>query len=149
MKKKITLLMLIAVVMSTGIFATPIEVNISNRVVSSFNEKFSEARNISWSKSDGYIKAGFTIDNQCMVAYFTETGEFMGVTRNLLSTQLPITLNASLKKVAENGWITELFEFSDGEETTYFCIVENAHQKIQLKSLGSGSWMINKRVKKG
>lgn len=149
MKKKITLLALIVVVMSTAIFAKPLDVTVSSNVLNSFSTKFNAAKEVAWSSTDTYVKASFKMNDQYMFAYFTESGEFIGVSRNLLSSQLPFNLQAELRKVSGQGWITELFEFANDAETSYFVTVENADQKLQLKSIGVNSWSVYKKVKKG
>lgn len=147
MKKKITLIIVMAVVMATSIFANPIEVNVSSRVLTSFSSRFDGAKEVSWSKTEQYVKASFKINEQVMFAYFTEGGELIGVSRNVLSFQLPINLQAELKKYAAGGWITELFEFADDSQNSYFISLENADYKIQLKSVDN-SWSVIKKVKK-
>ena len=148
MKKKIALLAIIAVVMTTSIFATPIEVNISSSVLTSFSSKFDGAKEVSWNRTDQYVRASFKINEQIMFAYFTETGSLIGVSRNLLSSQLPINLQTELRKISANGWITELFEFADDSENSYFISIENADQKIHLKSVGNNGWSVIKKSKK-
>lgn len=148
MKKKIALLAMIAVVMSTTIFATPIDVTVSSNVLGTFSEKFTAAKEVSWSTTDTYIKASFKMNDQYMFAYFTEEGQLIGVARNLVSTQLPFNLQVELRKASENGWITELFEFANESETSYFVTIENADQKIQLKSTGYNTWTTYKKIKK-
>lgn len=148
MKKKIALLAIIAVVMTTSIFATPIEVNISSSVLTSFSSKFDGAKEVSWNRTDQYVRASFKINEQIMFAYFTETGSLIGVSRNLLSSQLPINLQTELRKISANGWITELFEFADDSENSYFVSIETADQKIHLKSVGNNGWSVIKKSKK-
>ena len=143
-----TLLVLVAVVMTTSIFATPIEINVSSHVLTSFSGRFDGATEVSWSKTEQYVKASFKINEQVMFAYFTEFGELIGVSRNLLTSQLPINLQNELKKVSTNGWVTELFEFAGESENSYYVLIENADQKIQLKSLGYNNWSVIKKTKK-
>ena len=148
MKKKITLLAIIAVVMTTGIFANPIEADVNKQVKTSFSAKFEGATNVTWDKTEQYIKATFTKDEQFMSAYFDTKGDLIGVARNIVASQLPINANIELKKSVGTGWITELFEFTDGDETSYFATIENADQKVHMKSSGSSQWSVYKRVKK-
>jgi len=148
MKKKITLLAVIAVVMTTGIFAEPIRTDINSQVLISFTNRFAGAQEVSWNKADQYMKASFVKEGQAMAAYFDVTGQMIGVSRNILSQQLPINLNFELRKLIANGWITELFEFTTAEETAYFVTVETSSQKLHLKSAGSGEWEVYKKSKK-
>ena len=83
-----------------------------------------------------------------MFAYYTQTGDLMAVTRNITSTQLPINLLSSLKKNFGNYWITDLFEVSSSTDASYYATVENADQKVILKSNGTSSWETYKKEKK-
>ena len=148
MKKKIASLLVLAAFVTTGIFAKPIDGDLSNKVLSSFSERFSEAKHVSWSKSDNYVKASFTLNNQVMFAYFTLSGEMVGVTRNILSTSLPLNLQTRLKKMATNNWISELFEMATDDQTIYYLTLENADQKTYLKSDLNNSWSVIGRIKK-
>lgn len=148
MKKKITLLAIVAVVMTTGIFANTIETDVNNQVKSSFSSKFTGAKDVTWNKAEQYIKASFTKDDQAMSAYFGMNGELIGVSRNILSQQLPMGINMELKQLLANSWITELLEFTNGEETTYFTVIENADQKTYMKSVGSNQWSLYRKNKK-
>lgn len=148
MKTKITSLVVMAMIAFTTTFATNIPGNINRKVLTTFSERFSDAREVSWSRTEDYIKASFKMNEQIMFAYFTDAGDLMGVSRNLLSNQLPIKLQTGMKKELAGGWITELFEFSTEEETSYYATIENADQKIWLKSIGSYSWMVSKKIKK-
>ncbi len=69
-----------------------------------------------------------------MTAYFTPDGELMGVIHNMLSTQLPINLQTSLKKEYDGYWITELFEMAKSDSNSYFVTLHNADQIITLES---------------
>lgn len=148
MKKKIAGLLVIAAVIASSAFATNIEDNVNQKVLTSFNQMFNEAQEVSWVTTDKYVKASFKMNEQIMTAFFTETGEFMGVSRNIVSSQLPINLQIELRKQYSNGWITELFEFAGENETNYYLTIENSDQKIMLKSSGTNSWTGYKKTKK-
>jgi hypothetical protein len=70
MQKKITGLVVIAMVMFTTIFAAPVPGNISRKAQSTFTEKFSDASNVQWTNHQNYIKASFMLNEQVMFAFF-------------------------------------------------------------------------------
>ena len=148
MKSKITTLLLSAVFLTTSIFASNIGGNVNSQVLSAFTSKFTEAKHISWSKSDNYVKASFQMNGQHMFAYYAETGELMGVSRHLTSSQLPINLQSEVKRISPDSWITELFEYATESETTYYMTIENAEQKIHLKSESAHSFVVFRKTKK-
>jgi hypothetical protein len=146
MKKMITMLVLATILIANSAFANNKE-TINEKVQSAFKQEFSQATTISWSKSDNYYKVEFSLNNDVMTAYYNENAEFMGVVRNLLSIELPIGLQLSLKKDYDNFWISDLFEYARKEESGYFVTIENTDTKIVLQSDG-GAWKLYKKTRK-
>jgi hypothetical protein len=146
MKKILTTLVLATLLIVNSAFANNKE-TINEKVQSVFKQEFSQATAVSWSKTDSYYKVEFTLNNDVMVAYYSNNAELMGITRNLLSTQLPINLQLSLKKEYANYWISDLFEFARKSESGYFITIENSDSKIVLQSEGT-EWKVFKKMKK-
>ena len=88
------------------------------------------------------------MNDDVLTAYYTMDGEMMGVIRNLLSTELPINLQTSLKKDFIGFWVTELFEVAKQDSSSYFITIENADQSITLQSTDGSNWNTYKKVKK-
>ena len=70
------------------------------------------------------------------------------MTRNISSLELPISLQANLKNNYSKYWISDLFEVSNQEGTSYYITMENADSKIVLKSSGNGRWNTYKKMAK-
>jgi hypothetical protein len=125
------------------------EETINQRAVNSFKKEFANAQDVNWVSSKDYVKATFKLNDQVMFAYYDHTGELLVITRNILSNQLPIHLLSGMKKDYQNYWITDLFELLSTENgTSYYVTLENADQKIVLKSTGSSGWDVFKKEKK-
>ncbi|MEJ7766457.1 MAG: hypothetical protein WKF89_01510 [Chitinophagaceae bacterium] len=148
MKKSIPVLVTILMMIYSAGFAASTKDNVNEKVLAAFSEKFTTAKQVLWIKTDRYLKATFIYNDQYLFAYFSEAGDYIGISRNLKSGQLPINLQTSLKKYLEEGWIKELFEFSGDNETTYFATIQNADNNIIIKSTGSNSWSSFKRTKR-
>lgn len=149
MKKKIAGLALLALILTTTTFAKNIDdKQVNNKVVTAFNQKFTQASELKWNVTANYVEATFKMNDQFMFAYFTETGELLGISRNILVNQLPINLQADIKKSYASSWVTELFELAKDGETTYYITLENAEQKVSLKSADGSSWSVYKKAKK-
>ena len=148
MRTRIVGLVVLTMVMFTTAFATNTGDNVNARALSTFSRKFSDAKEVSWYKAENYYKATFKMNEQVYTAFISDQGEWMGVSRNLLSYQLPINLQSDLKKDYAQYWITELFEFATDEGTLYYLVVENGDQKVTLKTSGSASWSVFKKAKK-
>ncbi|HTE09595.1 MAG TPA: hypothetical protein VK645_01475 [Chitinophagaceae bacterium] len=147
MKKLITAVVLSSVLLMNAAFANKIE-NVNYKVENAFKQEFGQAKDVNWEKTNNYYRAGFKMNNEVMTAYFTPDGELMGVVRNVLSTQLPINLQASLKKEYNGYWITELFEFAKPDSNGYFITVQNADQVITLQSTDGSAWSTYSKTKK-
>ena len=149
MKKKIAGLALLALILTTTTFAKNIDdKQVNNKVVAAFNQQFSQASDLKWSKTANYVEVSFKMNDQFMFAYFAETGELLGIARNIVVNQLPINLQADIKKAYASSWVTELFEMAKDGETTYYITLENADQKVSLKSADGSTWSTYKKVKK-
>ena len=147
MKKLLTAVVLSSVLLMNTAFANKNE-NVSYQVENAFKKEFTQATDVSWQKTDNYYKASFKINSEIMTAFFTPEGEYIAVVRNVLSTQLPITLQNSLKKEYEDYWITDLFEFARPDSNGYFITVQNADQVVILQSTNGYSWSTYSKSKK-
>jgi len=147
MKKLITAVVLSTVLLVNAAFANKTE-NVNYKVENAFNTEFNRAKEVSWQKTDNFYRASFKMNDEVMTAYFTPDGELMGVIRNLLSTQLPINLQTSLKKEYDGYWITELFECAKSDSDSYFVTLHNADQVVTLQSIDGTSWSVYNKAKK-
>ena len=121
---------------------------VNEKTLETFKKEFASAKKVSWETTKDYTKATFEMNNQVMFAYYSVEGEFIAVSRNLLSSQLPITLATELKKTYNGFWITDLFEYAAPNSTSYFITIENADQVYVLKSNGVHGWEVFKKGKK-
>jgi hypothetical protein len=147
MKKVIVGLVLGAVLLVNSAFARKSE-TVNEKVQSAFKQEFVQAKEVNWVRTNTYFKAVFKMNDDVLTAFYTEDGEMMGVTRNLLSTELPINLQTSLKKEYNGYWVTDLFEFARPDASGYFITIENADQSITLQSSDGSNWSTYRKVKK-
>ena len=124
------------------------EETINQRAVSSFKKDFNNAQDVKWENNKDFVKATFKINDQVMFAYYTQTGDLMAVTRNILSSQLPINLLASLKKSYSSYWISDLFEVSSTTDAAYYVTLQSAEHTLVLKSNGTTAWEVYRKEKK-
>ena len=146
MKKRILTLALLLTISISSIFANTVE-GVSQKVINSFKSEFSDARNVRWESGKDFVKATFTLHEQIMFAYYSVDGDQIAVSRNIISSQLPLNLLSDLKKNYSGFWISDLFEMSTKGETAYYMTVENGDYQIVLKSSSNG-WGVYKKDKK-
>lgn len=142
--KKIILTLAIAI-STLGAFAGE-EVN--PKALASFKNEFASAKEVTWTVTAEYFKAEFTFNGQYVNAFYNADGELMGLTRNITSLELPMNLQASLKKSYEDFWISDLFEITKSNNTGYYITLENADSKVVLKATAGEDWSVYKKVKK-
>ena len=148
MKKRIFALATLLTLICSATFAATTNDYVNQKVLAAFTAQFASAKTVSWNKTNTYLKATFTMNDQSMFAYFLESGELVGISRNIKTNQLPINLETSLNDYKVKGWIIELFEFASESNTNYFATIENANEKLLIKSLGDNSWIVYKKIKK-
>lgn len=143
------IIMTLAIAMSSLLsFANGTEETVSTRVLDAFNTEFNGAKEVTWTAGDNYYKAAFIYNEQYVFAFYSTDGELLGLTRYISSLDLPINLQAGLKKNYSNSWISDLFEVSNSEGVSYYITLETADSKTILKSAGGEKWSVYKKTTK-
>ena len=133
---------------TTHSFAATTSANDENKEVkASFQRDFQNAHLVSTEVKDNFTKVIFTLNDQVMTAFYAANGSLLGVTRNIVSSQLPVNLLISFKKNYSAYWITDLFEMSQDSQSNYYLTLENAETKITLRSNGE-DWDVYSNIKK-
>lgn len=143
--KKILLVITMILTLAANTFAGE---EIKPEVLDAFNSKFNNAKDVTWMAGSNYYKATFIYYGSQMFAYYTTTGKLMGVTRNISSTELPLFLRNNLQKKYQDFWITDLVEESNTYGFSYYITIEDANQKIVLKSKYGSDWTIYSKQQK-
>ena len=86
---------------------------VNNQALNTFSSEFSGATNTTWTINKNFYQVTFTMDGQQMFAYYNKSGEFIAVSQNISSVELPNSLKKGLKKAMSNRWITDLFEITN------------------------------------
>jgi hypothetical protein len=147
MKNKILIGVFIFITGISSAFANDKEEE-NARIVKSFQKEFAGAQDVQWVTTKEFVKATFTLNEQVVYAYYSSDGNLLGVTRNIVSGQLPMNLLTDLKKNYNNYWITDLFEMATNNENTYYITLEDSDHKLVLKSNGTNGWEVFKKERK-
>lgn len=113
---------------------------VSPVVLEAFKTSFKQAKEVDWTVKENMYKAQFNLEGQYITAYYDCDGKMVAMTRNISTTQLPISLQTSLKSQIQDLWITDLFEVSNEEGTSYYATLENSDTKQVLKASGNSDW---------
>jgi hypothetical protein len=147
MKNKILIGVFVFITGISSAFANGKE-EVNDRIVKTFQKEFAGAQNVQWATTKEFVKATFTLNEQVVFAYYSPDGNLLGVTRNILSGQLPINLLTDLKKNYNNFWITDLFEMATKGDNMYYLTLENSDHKLVLKSNGTNGWEVFNKERK-
>jgi hypothetical protein len=139
---------IIAAAMFVSLSAFATEKKVSPKVLNAFNTEFTSAQEVEWTVTTDYYKASFDMNGVKVYAFYNLDGDLLGLTRNISSAQLPVHLQSSLKKDYGNYWISDLFELSNNNGTSYYVTLENGDKKIVLKSSGGSDWSTYKKDRK-
>jgi hypothetical protein len=146
MKKGIMALVIMLTMGSISAFAGDEIVN--EKVLNAFKQDFSNVMEVRWTECADYYKAEFAFNNQQLSAFYNTSGELIGISRYLTSTDLPLNLLINLKKDYLQYWITDLFEVGNKDGTSYYITLEDADTKIMLKASDGYNWTSWKKTKK-
>jgi hypothetical protein len=121
--------------------------DVNKEVKASFKHDFANAQMMSAEAHVNFTKVVFKMNEQVMTAFYATNGDLIAVTRNIVSSQLPVSLLLSFKKHYDSYWITDLFEMSQDQQSSYYLSLENADMKMTLRSNGD-SWEVYSSVRK-
>jgi hypothetical protein len=96
MKKLKTMFAAIAVLLATSAFASPGPEKISERVKAEFEKNFTGALNVNWEKKDDFYFASFKLNEKEISAAYNESGELLGVSRVIETSQLPLNVTLAI-----------------------------------------------------
>ena len=139
---------IIAAAMFVSLSAFANEKKVSPKLLNAFNTEFTTAQQVEWTVSTDYYKASFDMNGAKVYAFYNFDGELIGLTRNISSAQLPVQLQANLKKNYESYWVSDLFEVANNNGTSYYVTLENGDRKIVLKSANGNEWITYKKDRK-
>jgi hypothetical protein len=141
------ILLMLAITIST-ISAFANDEKVSPKVLEAFQNEFTAAKEVNWSSGENYYKAEFMFNGQHVNAFYSTAGELLGLTRYITVLDLPLSLQASLKKNYDGFWISDLFEVSKSNNTGYYITLENADTRVIMKASADDEWTVYKKVKK-
>ena len=136
-----------AMFVSLSAFAKDDE-KVSPKVLNAFNTEFTNAQEVEWTATGDYYRASFDMNGVKVSAFYNADGELMGLTRNITTAQLPVSLQASLKKNYNGYWISDLFEVAKNNGTSYYATLENGDKKVVLTSANGSDWSTYKKDRK-
>ena len=149
MKKLKTMFAAVAILLATSAFASPGPEKISERVKAEFEKIFTGALNVNWKKKDDFYFASFKLNEKEVSAAYNESGELLGVSRVIETSQLPLNVSlaiaSSYKDYAVANNVSEIV--FDGQ-TNYYVNVETSQKVLKLKCNSYGEITVERKTKK-
>lgn len=146
MKKKMTALFAVAILLAGTTFATE-NGDPSLQIQNEFNRMFTRTTSVEWTPVSELYQVRFIQAGQHLTAYYNIAGELQSVSRNISTTMLPLLLQNKLQGMLGSSWISESMELSTNDGIAYYVTVETANDKTVYRS-DSSDWSVYKRVQK-
>jgi hypothetical protein len=120
--KKIIIAASFALAISASAFAKEPSKEPGSQVKQAFRMEFNHVSDVDWSPvgTEGIYKAEFKFNNEKLQAFFTAEGEFIGTSREIVKTQLPLAIARQLDKQYSQYRIVTIFEYSKKDGVNYF-----------------------------
>jgi hypothetical protein len=146
MKKIIFSLAFSAALLSSGLVHAA-DIEPGAKVKYAFTQVFSKAGAVEWTnmEKEGVYQASFVIDNETMKAFFTEEGDFLGTTRQIVAKQLPIMVTNELDKQYTDARIISIFEYSKKDGLDYYITLTGKKGALIVKATGNGDLSVYKK----
>jgi len=140
---------LLALVLLVSSFAgNAADENVNEKVLNAFKTEFTAASQVAWSTGPNYYKASFVFNDRHVFAFYSTEGRLLGLTRYITSAELPLKLQADLKKNYDTYWISDLFEAAREEGTSYYITLEDTDSRLVLKASADNQWTVYEKTKK-
>jgi len=139
--KKFLLAGLIVVSFVTSAFASANE-KVSSKAVANLEANYSAAKNISWTVSDNFIKASFTLGNEKIDVYYDEYGDLLGTSKMMAFDKLPKSALDILTTdyTFPDYQLTDCIEFTDADNNkNFFVSFDINNERIVLSISTNGS----------
>lgn len=151
MKKIIVSLTLAAAILTTGTLHAAGN-NPNAAVKEAFAKEFAQIKDVKWDvvtkDGNGIYQANFTFNNESLQAFFTEEGEFLGTTRQITKSQLPILVTRELDKKYGDAEIRSVYEHSMTDGIAYYITLVTDKGTIVVKAAGNGELTVRQRNKR-
>jgi len=146
--KKIILSLTLSAALLSSAFTYAANNNEPNvKVKQAFINEFTQAKDVEWAtiSREGVYQAKFTFNNESLQAFFTEEGEFLGTTRQITKSQLPILVATGLEKQYADARVVTIFEYSKKDGLEYYITLTTSKGSLIVKANASGELYVHKK----
>ncbi len=149
MKKLKTMFAAVAILLATSAFASPGPEKISERAKAEFEKNFTGALNVNWEKKDDFYFASFKLNEKEVSAAYNESGELLGVSRVIETSQLPLNVSLAIANSYKDYTVANnVSEIVFDGQTNYYVNVETSQKVLKLKCNSYGEITVERKTKK-
>jgi hypothetical protein len=148
MKKSIVIFAFAILGFAGSAFAGTIAPKVPTPVSDQFGQQFTKATDVQWETGRDFYKATFEAWGRTLFAFYSGSGDLMGVATNLSAAGLSQRLKDQLHRQYNGYWITDLFGYHNVNEHGLVVTVENADRAVVLKAIGNGGWAVYRTTAK-
>ena len=147
MKKIFFSLTLTAAILSSAFTYAGTNNEPGTKVKQAFISEFTQVKDVEWTamNNQGVYQAKFIFNNETLQAFFTEEGEFLGTTRQITKSQLPILVASGLEKQYADSRVITIFEYSKKDGLDYYITLATAKGAVIVKANANGDFSIYKK----
>jgi len=121
------------------------DVKVTPATLANFHMQFRDAADVQWTSVNHLYRADFTINDVHTIAFFNKSDGALVVTSNYITVaDLSRDLQRDLKKHTATSTLMELYVVQGDDALDYYATIEQAGQKIVLKSVFN-KWVIHKK----
>jgi hypothetical protein len=142
MKQIFTLLLL-----TIGMFAKSTPTKPEPAAVKAFEATYGKQASANWTCTAKGCAVQFELKGQIITAVYSHAGKLRWYEKHILSTQLPVALQMTMKNYMGNHWISDVKEQSGKTGTVYTVTMENASSKLVLTNNGN-QWLVTRKSSK-
>lgn len=148
MKKLAFILTAAVTIFSATAFASGSE-KVSSHIKEAFQKNFLSAQNVEWRKVKDFYFASFKMNGSDVEAAYDEQGELLAMSREVKTTDLPLSISMELaEKYADYTITQKALEINFDGTTAYYLTASNEKRILKLKCYSNGDISVEKKFKK-
>ncbi|ANH83344.1 hypothetical protein A8C56_22265 [Niabella ginsenosidivorans] len=138
-----------ALLFGLNAMATTVNPTVNEKILKTFNEVFTNARNVQWSTTAEYSEASFSAGSVSSRAMFDNNGKLIRTIRYYNENHLPSNIVYKLKKKYEGREIYGVTEVTNKDGINYNVVLRDSKNIYNVAVAGDGTITLSKKFKRG
>jgi hypothetical protein len=106
---------------------------VSYAVLNQFHSDFRDAKNVTWTVSSNTQKAEFVINNVKKTAFYSLSGDYMGITQKVDYNAIPERAKKEIASKYKDYTVGEVIELSTDDSVQHFVDLKSAKGEILVR----------------